>query len=122
MPQPDYSTIVRFIVGYADWSSVISSCLFASGDAGGRPREHKLRRMVDAMLYVVKMGCQWRQLPENFPPWKTVHEQFRSWGDSGMWERVAQENAAEAAHEHGIRLEVVKHPMVKRGFPAAARR
>ena len=56
--------------------------------AGGRPRKYERRRVVDAMLYVVKTGCQWRQLPSNFPPWKTVHEQFRTWRDSGVWERV----------------------------------
>jgi len=49
-----------------------------------------LRRVVDALLYVVKTGCQWRQLPANFPPWKAVHEQFRRWRDAGLWERVGQ--------------------------------
>jgi transposase len=58
--------------------------------AGGRPRKHEQRRVVDAMLYVVKTGCQWRQLPIDFPPWKTVHEHFRSWRDSGVWERVGK--------------------------------
>jgi transposase len=57
---------------------------------GGRPRKYELRRVTDAMLYVVKTGCQWRQLPVNFPPWKTVHEQFRVWRDSGVWERVGK--------------------------------
>src|ERR1017187_7187213 len=61
-----------------------------SRHAGGRPRRHELRRVVDALLYVVKTGCQWRQLPSNFPPWKAVHEQFRRWRDAGLWERVAQ--------------------------------
>src|SRR5271169_7255162 len=58
--------------------------------AGGRPRKYELRRVVDAMLYVVKTGCQWRQLPTDFPPWKSVHEHFRAWRDSGVWERVGQ--------------------------------
>ena len=49
-----------------------------------------LRRVVDALLYVVKTGCQWRQLPTNFPPWKAVHEQFRRWRDAGLWERVGK--------------------------------
>src|ERR1035437_7681291 len=61
-----------------------------SRHAGGRPRRHELRRVVDALLYVVKTGCQWRQLPANFPPWKAVHEQFRRWRDAGLWERVGQ--------------------------------
>lgn len=58
--------------------------------AGGRPRKYELRRVVDALLYVVKTGCQWRQLPANFPPWKTVHEQFRVWRDDGTWERAGR--------------------------------
>ena len=39
---------------------------------------------------MVKTGCQWRQLPSNFPFWKTVHEHFRAWRDSGVWERVGK--------------------------------
>jgi transposase len=62
----------------------------AGRHAGGRPRKYEQRRVVDALLYVVKTGCQWRQLPSNFPPWKTVHEHFRCWRDSGVWERVGQ--------------------------------
>jgi len=58
--------------------------------AGGRPRKYALRRVVDALLYVVKTGCQWRQLPADFPPWLSVHQQFRGWRDSGVWERVTK--------------------------------
>lgn len=57
---------------------------------GGRPRKYPLRRVADALLYVVKTGCQWRQLPVDFPPWKSVHEQFRVWRDNGSWERVVK--------------------------------
>ena len=58
--------------------------------AGGRPPKYEQRRVVDALLYVVKTGCQWRQLPNDFPPWKSVHEHFRAWRDSGVWERIGQ--------------------------------
>jgi len=57
---------------------------------GGRPRKYELRRIVDAMLYVVKTGCQWRQMPVDFPPWQSVYQQFRSWRGSGVWERVGK--------------------------------
>ena len=53
--------------------------------AGGRPRKYELRRIADALLYVVKTGCQWRLLPTNFPPWLSVHQQFRAWRDDGTW-------------------------------------
>jgi len=62
----------------------------AGRHAGGRPRTYEQRRVLDAMLYVVKTGCPWRQLPSNFPPWKTVYEHFRAWRDSGVWERVGK--------------------------------
>src|SRR5215470_7400050 len=38
----------------------------------GRPRTHPLRRILDAIFYVVRSGCAWRYLPSNFPPWQTV--------------------------------------------------
>jgi transposase len=76
----------------AQWARLEPLLRQVSGSrhAGGRPRKHELRRVVDALLYVVKTGCQWRQLPANFPPWKAVHEQFRRWRDAGLWERVGQ--------------------------------
>jgi transposase len=58
--------------------------------AGGGPRKYELRRVVDALLYAVKTGCQWRQLPTDFPPWLSVHQQFRAWRDDGTWERVTK--------------------------------
>src|SRR5208283_6114859 len=58
--------------------------------AGGRPRNYELRRVVDALLYVVKTGCQWGQRQVNFPPWQSVHQQFRAWRDDGTWERIGK--------------------------------
>ncbi len=56
----------------------------------GHPRKYELRRVVEVLLYVVKTGYQWRQLPRNFPPWKSVHEHFRLWRDSEVWERIGK--------------------------------
>lgn len=56
--------------------------------AGGRPRTHELRRVVDAILYLNKTGCQWRLLPREFPPWETVYGYFRRWKRSGLWNRL----------------------------------
>jgi transposase len=43
----------------------------------GRPRTHSLRRILDAIFYVLRTGCVWRYLPCNFPPWQTVFYHFR---------------------------------------------
>jgi putative transposase len=38
----------------------------------GRPRLHSPREILNAVFYILKSGCQWRMLPCEFPPWKTV--------------------------------------------------
>jgi putative transposase len=43
----------------------------------GRPRTHPLRRILDAIFYVLRTGCPWRYLPTNFPPWQSVFYHFR---------------------------------------------
>jgi len=55
---------------------------------GGRPRESDMREVINAILYQLRTGCQWRMLPHDFPPWSTVWTYFRTWRDSGEWERI----------------------------------
>jgi putative transposase len=47
-----------------------------------------LREILDAIFYGVRSGCAWRLLPNDFPPWKTVHHYLRSWRLDGTSERV----------------------------------
>lgn len=58
--------------------------------SGGRPRTTDMRRVVDAVLYVVKTGCQWRNLPKDFPAWETVYWYFRKWRREGVIRRIHQ--------------------------------
>ena len=51
----------------------------SSHPQGGRPEKHPRRDIVDAILYVVRTGCAWRQLPADFPPWETVYWYFTRW-------------------------------------------
>lgn len=50
---------------------------------GGRPRTTDLRAVVDAILYILRTGCQWRYLPKDFPPKSTVGRYFSQWRDDG---------------------------------------
>lgn len=54
----------------------------------GRPRGTDLREAVNAMLYVLTTGCQWRLLPTDFPPYTTVQRYFYGWRDDGTWRRI----------------------------------
>ena len=53
----------------------------------GRPPSD-LRIMINGVLYVVKTGCQWRMLPKEFGPWKTVYGYFNRWSQQGIWKRL----------------------------------
>ncbi|CAM5715629.1 transposase [Streptomyces griseorubiginosus] len=63
----------------------------------GRWRDH--RQVIDGILYRVRTGVQWRDLPERFGPWKIVYERHRLWSADGTWERLLQQAAADAAGE-----------------------
>ena len=67
----------------AAWALVAP--LLPPAKAGGRPRTTDLRAVVDAILYLLRTGCQWRMLPRDFPPWSTVHHYFRAWCNAGVW-------------------------------------
>ena len=56
--------------------------------SGGRPAVHSRRRVVDAILYVNRTGCAWRQLPHDFPPWATVFWYHQRWREDGVVDRL----------------------------------
>lgn len=47
-----------------------------------------LRELVNAILYVLKNGCLWRDVPGEFPPWGTVYWYFSKWQDSGVLDGI----------------------------------
>ncbi len=55
--------------------------------ATGRPaKDH--RTVVNAILWRLRTGVPWRDLPERYGPWQTVYSRFRRWQQAGVWERV----------------------------------
>lgn len=55
-------------------------------DPTRRKRINPLRDIVNAMLYLIKTGCQWRMIPKDFPPCNTVYYYFRKWKNEGVLE------------------------------------
>ena len=54
----------------------------------GRPPKWSLRVIMDAILYILATGCQWRALPKDFPPFTTVQHYFYDWRDRNVWRQV----------------------------------
>ena len=53
-----------------------------------RKRRHDLRHIMNALFYMVRTGCQWRNLPPNFPPWRAVNYYFERWKRDGLLLRI----------------------------------
>jgi putative transposase len=53
-----------------------------------RKRERSLKGVLDAILYLLKSGCQWRMLPSDFPKWQLVYYYFRKWSRDGTIEEI----------------------------------
>jgi putative transposase len=54
----------------------------------GAPCRWHRRDVIDAIFYVLKTGCPWRDLPGDFPPWNTVWKWFQRWRKDGTWVTV----------------------------------
>jgi putative transposase len=71
---------------------------------------HASREILNAIFYVVRGGCAWRLLPNDFPPWKTVYHYFRSWRLDGTWEKM------HAALRKRVRVRLKRDPQPSAGI------
>jgi transposase len=55
---------------------------------GGRERSVDMREVMNGILYLVRTGCSWRQLPHDLPPWGTVHWYYRCFRLDGTWHKI----------------------------------
>jgi putative transposase len=62
--------------------------LLPAESPNGRPCIHARRTILNAIFYVLRTGCAWRFLPQEWPAWQTVYGYFRRWRRDGTWERI----------------------------------
>lgn len=67
----------------AEWAALAP--LLPPASTVGRPRKWPMRRIVEAILYLLRGGLPWRMLPPCFPPVSTVRRGFYLWRDNGLW-------------------------------------
>ena len=75
----------------------------------GRPITIDRRQILNAILYLVRTGCQWRQIPPHYPKWETVYGFFRKLSLDGRWEKI-----------HDALREMVRHKEGRETSPSAA--
>lgn len=88
----------------AQWHKVAVLLPAAKNGRTGRPRRYSQREMLNAIFYILRTGCQWRDLPHDFPPYGAVWMQFCRWRNDGTIERIhsalrSQVRAAEGRDE-----------------------
>jgi putative transposase len=54
----------------------------------GRPRQHAYREILNGIFYVIRTGCQWRNVPKDLPPWSVLYTYYRNWIRNGFWVRL----------------------------------
>ena len=67
---------------------IIAPLLLRKRPARGRPIRLDMRQVVNAILYVVRTGCQWKYLPEGFPNHNSVYYHYRKWRLTDTWRRI----------------------------------
>ena len=74
-----------------DWmimEPLLSSLLTVSGS--GRRSRWSNRELLNGMLYQLKNGCNWVDLPKDYPPYSTVYWHYKKWRDASIFEKILQ--------------------------------
>lgn len=101
----------------SEWER-LAPLLPVSNGRCGRWRDH--RQVINGVLHQVRTGVQWRDLPERFGPWKTVHKRHVQWSADGTWERLLQQVQAVADAEGAIDWDISVDSTVMRAHQHAA--
>lgn len=67
----------------------------------GRPLRWSLIEILNAILYIVRSGCAWRMMPNDFPPCQTVYYHFNKWKKSGLWKKIHDQLVCETRVKMG---------------------
>lgn len=62
--------------------------LIPSAKPGGNDRTTNIREVINAILYLLRTGCAWRMLPQDFPPKSTVFDYFSFWKKTGVLQQI----------------------------------
>ena len=97
MKRSSYSTDVSD----EQWRLIEPLLPLAKNGRTGRPRKYSQREMLNALLYILRTGCQWRNLPNDLPPYGAVWMQFCRWRNDGMLDKIHDALRAKARVKAG---------------------
>jgi len=78
--------VKRYELTNVQWERIAPLLPGKAGDPGRTAADNRL--FVDGVLWVLRSGAHWHDLPARYGKWKSVHKRFTRWAKAGVWERV----------------------------------
>jgi transposase len=88
----------RYELSDLQWDRIKDLLPGKAGDPGRSGRDNRL--FVNAVLWVLRSGAHWHDLPERYGKWKSVHTRFSRWAKKGVWERIFEVLAKDRRNEY----------------------
>ncbi len=88
----------RYELSDEQWRRIADLLPGKVGDPGRSGRDN--RQFVNGVLWVLRSGAHWHDLPSRYGKWKSVHKRFTRWAKAGVWERVFDSLAADPDNEY----------------------
>jgi putative transposase len=90
--------VKRYELSDAQWERICALLPGKASDPGRTAKDN--RRFVNAVLWVLRSGARWSDLPERYGKWKSVHTRFARWAKKGIWERIFKALVADRRNEY----------------------
>lgn len=88
----------RFVLSDSQWDRIAPLLPGKAGDCGVTARDNRL--FMEAVLWRVRVGAPWRDVPPGFGAWNSIFRRFRRWAAAGVFDRVFQALSGEADFEY----------------------
>lgn len=90
----------RDLLNDEQWKRIAPLVPGKEGDPGRSGRDNRL--FLEAVLWLVRAGAPWRDLPLRFGKWGSVWKRFRRWAEKGVFERIFNEVSQDPDFEYGL--------------------
>jgi transposase len=90
--------VKRYELSERQWLRIKDFLPGKAGDPGRTGEDNRL--FVNGVLWVLRSGAHWHDLPDRYGKWKTVHTRFARWAKAGVWERIFEALTADRNNEY----------------------